>query len=244
VGKGWFSRLKQYSPAALCRLDDRLLSAFGRPAEAGVLCAAALIAVCAGTAAYGFSFGVWRSPTQALYSAAKMPLLFLSVVLASGLINFMLARLLGARLSLRQVLMAILVGMAITALILGALSPVVLFLVLQMPAPPSSLPDLDPALMRVYYGILLLHVFIVGLAGLAGNVRMFGLLVSFVGRRRVVWKTMAVWLIVIGFAGCQLSWLLSPFLCKPTQTPHVFPREYFQQNFYERVWQAMRELSP
>jgi hypothetical protein len=140
--------------------------------------------------------------------------------------------------------MAILVGMAITALILGALSPVVLFLVLQMPAPPSSLPDLDPALMRVYYGILLLHVFIVGLAGLAGNVRMFGLLVSFVGRRRVVWKTMAVWLIVIGFAGCQLSWLLSPFLCKPTQTPHVFPREYFQQNFYERVWQAMRELSP
>ena len=39
-----------------------------------------------------------------------------------------------------------------------------------------------------------------------------------------------------------LSWLCSPFLCKPSQRPHILPREYFQQNFYERVWQALTEL--
>jgi hypothetical protein len=244
MGEGWFSGLKQYSPAAICRLDACLMSGLAARAEQARLCAAALVALCAGTAAYGYSFGAWRDPAQAFYSAAKMPLLFISVALVSGLINFMLARLLGARLTLRQTLMAVLIGMAITALILGALSPIVFFLVMQAPAPSSSLPDPDQALLRVYHAVLLLHVLIIGLAGLAGNVRMFGLLVFLIGGRRVVWKVMAVWLAILGFVGCQLSWLLSPFLCKPTQTPHIFPREYFQQNFYERVWQAMKELKP
>jgi len=56
-------------------------------------------------------------------------------------------------------------------------------------------------------------------------------------------RLMIVWIFVMGLAGCELSWLLSPFLCKPTQEPHIVPREYFQQNFYERVWYAINEVT-
>lgn len=51
------------------------------------------------------------------------------------------------------------------------------------------------------------------------------------------------WISVAGFVGCEISWLLSPFLCKPTQQPHIIPKEYFQENFYERVWRAITDLT-
>jgi hypothetical protein len=69
--------------------------------------------IVAGTALYGFAFGLWRSPLQAAYSAIKMPLLFLSTIAASGTANAMLSQVLGAGLSFRQVLSSIASGMAI-----------------------------------------------------------------------------------------------------------------------------------
>jgi hypothetical protein len=91
--------------------------------------------------------------------------------------------------------------------------------------------------------LLLLHVGVLALAGIIGNRRALRLLETMVGEKRRARRVGLVWLLTAGFVGCQLSWLFSPFLCKPTQEPHLLPREYFQENFYERVWHTLRALN-
>ena len=98
--------------------------------------------ILAGALLYGFAFGLWRAPLQALYSAVKMPVLFFATVVASALLNTMLAQLLGAGLSFRQVCTAMLFGLAVCAAILGALVPVVVLFLLQLPAPDPGLAGL------------------------------------------------------------------------------------------------------
>jgi hypothetical protein len=232
----------------LCRLGADVLALVQRRDVPGRTVAAVCATILAGTAGYGFVFGCWHSWEQALYSACKLPLLFFGTVLVSALINTMLAQVLGAALSFRQVCTAMFLGMGIAAAILGALCPVMGFFVLQVTAPGSSLVGLDfhagavtPA-RNAYWGLLLGHVGVIGMAGILGNVRLYRVLRGLVPTRRMAGVLMATWLSVAGFVGCEMSWLLSPFLCKPTQAPHIIPREYFEENFYERVWRGMMEL--
>jgi hypothetical protein len=195
-----------------------------------------------GAAAYGYVFGLWRHPVQAIYSALKMPVLLFSVIGVTTLVNAMLAQTLGARLTLRQVFLSQLLAMAIAAAILGALSPVAALLILQTPRPASAAPVLsaDPAcgtLTRAYGNVLLSHVALIGACGTAGLLRLARLMYALTGSRAQTWRLMIAWFAVCGFVGCELAWLFSPFLCKPSQPPHVIAREYFEQNFYERVWE-------
>ena len=50
-----------------------------------------------GTALFGAAMGWWRAPRQALYSAIKFPRVILLTTLCNGLINALLAPLLGVR---------------------------------------------------------------------------------------------------------------------------------------------------
>ena len=50
---------------------------------------------------------------------------------------------------------------------------------------------------------------------------------------------MLAWLLVSGFAGCELSWLFSPFICKPNFPPHLITRTYWEGNFYEQLYRAV-----
>ena len=63
----------------------------------------------------------WRAPLQALYTAIKFPLIILLTTLGNGLLNAMLAPLLGVNLGLRQTLLAVFMSFTIAAAILGAL---------------------------------------------------------------------------------------------------------------------------
>ena len=237
-----------YGPGALCRADDALAQALVGEGESGRVRAGACAMIIIGGAAYGFTFGLWRSPMQGLYSAVKMPALFFSVTAASALINTMLAQLMGARLRFRYVCSAMLVGMAIAAAIMGSLSPVVLFVILQMPAPdPAALgrSATDPVVMEsmeLFWRILLIHVGVIGAAGAIGNVQLYELLRRLTGNARLSVRVLAVWIVISGFVGCELSWLLSPFLCKPNYEAHFITRAYFEGNFYEQVWRALLSL--
>ena len=239
---------RRYGPAAISRMDEGFLQAVLGDGDSGGIARGACATIIAGALSYGFAFGVWRSPLQGLYSALKMPLLFFSTILAGALINTMLAQLIGTGLSLRRVCMAMLLGMAVAAGLMGALSPVVLFFALQVPSPDPAVVGLafdHPAVTdsrHAYWMLLLGHVGIIGLSGTVGMIRLFRLLMAMTGNRRTALRLMVLWFCVCGFVGCELSWLLSPFLCKPTQLPHIFPREYFQENFYERVWRGLTEL--
>ena len=230
------------SAAALCRISPATLAGLLQPEGTSRLCAASAIFIIAGTTAYGFAFGLWRCGLQACYSAVKMPLLFFAIVLTSTVINFMLARLLGATLTFRQVLTAVLMGMAVTAIVLGSLTPVVLFIVLQVPSPPAIPPAADRTLMPAYWMVLLLHVAMVAVAGLIGNLKLFALLTQLTGRKLVAARVLVAWVLIIGLVGCELSWIVSPFLARPDIPVPFFNPNALTGNFFEYVWRALGEV--
>lgn len=184
-----------------------------------------LACICGGTALYGFAFGIWRSPLQALYAALKMPLLFISTVAASGLANIMLTHALGSGLTGRQVLTCIALSMAMAALLLGALSPVALFFALQSPTTSAAYP-----------WVLLGHTATVGACGTIGTVRLHRLLKCLT---RMPTRLLVIWFLVSGFVGCQLSWILSPFLAMPDHPEPFFNPAAFSGNFYEYLWRTL-----
>jgi hypothetical protein len=169
---------------------------------------------------------------QALYSAVKMPLLILAVTGFSAVINTLLAQVLGARLSFRQVLVCELVGFAITSVLLAALCPLTFFFALQAP------PAYSPAAMTSYRTLLLLNTSVVGLCGILGNVQLFRLLAALTGSPRLAGRVLAAWILVAGLTGCELSWLFSPFLARPDiPIPFTNPLA-FSSNFFEYVYHA------
>src|SRR5881396_1821163 len=60
-----------------------------------------LAVIVVGSGLFGAATGSWRAPLQALYTAIKFPLIILLTTLGNGLLNAMLAPLLGINLGLR-----------------------------------------------------------------------------------------------------------------------------------------------
>lgn len=233
-----FHAIRHYGPAALCRRDADWARAVAENRRTGPIAVAAVLSILSGAALYGFTFGIWRCPLQGVYSAAKMPLLIFSVTACSIAINSMLAQILGSGLSFRQVALCILLGLSITSILLGALSPVMLFFALQCP-PPGAHSD-----QSVYRGLLLTHTSVVGLCGIAGHVRLYQLLKALTLSSAVSLRVVTAWILVSGLVGCELSWVLSPFLAKPdVAIPFVNP-DAFAGNFFEYVWRAVSHLGP
>ena len=82
-------------------LTRRLHSATAR----SVICSVVAIILGAGLA--GVAMGCWRSPVQALYAGVKLPLILLLTALGNGLLNGLLAPLLGLNIGLRQSALAV-----------------------------------------------------------------------------------------------------------------------------------------
>lgn len=203
----------------ILRLDNTVIESIHRCRNTLGLTVACLLFIVMGTFLYGASVGIWRSPLQAIYSAIKMPLLFIATVLASGTANALLAQVIGSGLSFRQVLLCILLTMTVSASLLGAFAPIVFFFSTQVPASEASYPLLLASLTAT-----------VGLAGTVGVVRMHRLLSRLTLTPK---RIMLVWFVVSGFAGCQLSWLFSPFLLAPGAETTFLNPDAFSGNFYE-----------
>lgn len=211
----------------------------------GRVALSAIAIIVVGAGAYGFAFGIWRAPEQALYSALKMPAMLAALVLATTSVNAMLALLLRAPLGLRQSAVCILVGLATTSAILGALSPISTFVALAVRGPDLSvlgLPLEDPradAANRAAQGLLLYHVAVIALAGVLGNLRLFALLKRLGGRRDIALRVLVAWLGVELLAGSELSWIFRPFLGRPHRMPELVSNEMFDGSFFEEIGEAM-----
>ncbi len=143
--------------------------ATGRQAAPLTLC---IGAICAGAALYGAAMGWWRDPLQAFYTGIKLPLAILLTTLGNALLNAMLAPLLGLNVAFRQSLSAVLMSFAVTSVVLGAFSPLALFVVWNTPRL-----DGGTNLSSPEYGLLQLTLaLLVAIAGVVGNVRLFPLL--------------------------------------------------------------------
>lgn len=197
-----------------------------------------VLAVIVGAGLYGAAMGSWREPLQAVYTGIKLPLAILLTTLGNGLLNGMLAPLLGLNVTLRQSLGLVLFGFAITSVILGALSPVAWFVVWNTPPLHAG-----TSLSSPEYGFLQLTlVMFVGVAGITGCARLWPLLREWAGDARAGAKVMCAWLATNLFLGSQICWVLRPFLWDPTGPPRFIGREYLRGSFFETLFEAASRL--
>jgi hypothetical protein len=207
----------------------------GRVAGLSAFC---VVAIVIGAGFYGAAIGSWREPLQALYTGIKLPLAILLTTLGNGLLNGMLAPLLGLNVTLRQSLALVLFGFAVTALILGALSPVALFLVWNTPPLSAATRLTSPE-----YGLLQLTLaFFVGIAGFTGCARLWPLLCEWAGNWRTGGKVFCAWLATNLLLGSQICWVLRPFIWDPAGPVRFIGREYLRGSFFETVFEALRRL--
>jgi hypothetical protein len=196
------------------------------------------IAIVAGTAPYGAVVGCWWSPLQALYVGIKLPALILLTSLGNGLLNGMLAPLLGLNIGFRQCLTAVLVSFTYAAMVLGALSPLALFIVWNTPPlTPATQPD------SPNYALLQLAlVAFIAVAGVIGNVRLLPLLRQLAGSHSVARNVLAAWLAGNLFLGSQICWIMRPFIWDPGRPVAFFSPDSLHGNFYETVSEALKRL--
>ena len=197
-----------------------------------------LAAVVIGAGLYGAVMGCWRDAWQALYTGLKLPLVILLTTLGNGLLNGMLAPLLGLNLSLRQSFMVVLMSFAIAAIILGALSPVAMFIVWNTP-PLTTMTRLSAP----EYGFLQLSlVTFIAFAGVTGNRSLVPLLREWSGSARTARHVLLAWLAVNLLLGSQICWMLRPFLWDPARPVEFIGPEHLRGSFYETVFNAVRQL--
>jgi hypothetical protein len=191
--------------------------------------------IVAGTGLYGAAMGYWRDPLQALFVAVKFPLIILLTTLGNGLLNGMLAPLLGLNLGFRQCLQSVLMSHTITAAILGAFSPVMFFMIWN--APLMSAHD------RTGYDFIMLgHVLVIAFAGMAGNLRLSQLLRRVSGSVTVSRRVLFAWLAGNLLLGSQLSWILRPFIGAPDLPVEFLRKEAFNGNFFETIFRTIHQL--
>jgi hypothetical protein len=199
------------------------------------LCVAAIVF---GAGSYGAAMGCWRDPWQALYTGIKLPMVILLTTLGNGLLNGMLAPLLGLNRGFRQSLVLVLISFAIASLILGALSPVAFFVV-------WNTPPLTPGtrLSSPEYGVLQLTLAVfIAFAGIVGNVRLLPLLGQWTNKAAVARRVLFAWLAGNLFLGSQICWVLRPYIWDPAGPVEFIGRQYFHGSFYETVFAAARRL--
>ena len=203
------------------------------------LVAFCIVAVVTGAGLYGATMGLWRSGTQAFYTAIKVPLVILLTTLGNGLLNGMLAPVLGLNIGFRQSLTMVLVSFAMTSLILGALSPVSLFIVWNTPPLTNATWLSSPE-----YGFMQLTLAgFIALAGVIGNARLFPLLRLWSGGNAMVaGRVLFAWLACNLFLGSQVCWVLRPFIWDPAHPVQFIGPEAWHGSFYETIFEAVRRL--
>ena len=206
-----------------------------RPAVIGWFCVASIVV---GAGFYGAAIGSWRDGWQALYTGIKLPLVILLTTLGNGLLNGMLAPLLGLNIPFRQTFVLVLLSFAITSLILAGLSPIAWFVVWN--TPPLGV---KTGLSSPEYGLLQLTLAgFTAFAGIMGNVRLWPLLRNGTQTEGVAFRVLLAWLAANLFLGSQIAWVLRPFIWDPAGPVEFIGQQYFHGSFYETIFDAVRRL--
>ncbi len=181
---------------------------------------------------YGAVLAGWRSPRLSAYVAVKLPMLFLGTTALVAVFNWMTASILGSGLSFRSTVFVVFGSMTIGCWILISLAPVALFFIISG----VSYSGTHDELRYAHNSILMTHIVILALAGVAGNAALLKGLRRLVRPRCPAAGLFLVWLSAFAFVGCQMSWILRPFVGSPFY-PIVFMRpDCLDRNFYEFVF--------
>jgi hypothetical protein len=187
-----------------------------------------------GCGLYGATVGLWRSPLQAMYVAMKIPLVIMLSATGNAVLNGMLAQLLGTRLSFRQTSLAIVMSFTVAPVILGSLSPLILFLLVN--TPPISNGDTGGDVMLVSL------VAAIAFAGVVANVRLLGLIEHASRSRTVALQTLSAWLAGNLLLGSQIAWVLRPYIGSPGSAVEFLRAEPWRGNFFETLATSVLRL--
>ena len=191
-----------------------------------------------GAGLFGFAMGWWRSPLQAGYTALKFPLIIMLTTVGNGLLNAMLAPLLGLNIPFRQSLLALLISFTIAAVILCGFSPLIFFLIWN--APPLSAGAEQS--WDAYSFIQLALVIVIAFAGIAANLRLIQLLNRLSGSVTISRRVLFAWLAGNLFLGSHLSWNLRPFIGSPGLPVQFVRPDALHGNFYEAVFHSLSRV--
>jgi hypothetical protein len=186
-----------------------------------------------GAGLFGAAAGCWRDPLQSLYAGIKLPLIILLTAGGNAMLNALLAPLLGLPLKFRQSFLAIVASLALASTILGAFSPLALFVIWNAPPLAEGVNN-----STTHAAILLLLVSAIAFAGVAANLRLLQLLRSLAGHAAASWRVLIAWLAGNLFLGSQLSWVLRPFIGSPGLPVQFLRDTAFEGNFYEAVFRS------
>ncbi len=181
---------------------------------------------------YGAVLAGWRSPLLSLYVAVKLPMLFLGTIAVVALFNWMTASILGAGLSFRSTVFVVFGSMTVGCWILLSLVPVALFFL----SSGVTYAGTDHELHYAHNAILVTHILILATAGVAGNIALFAGLRRVVNPRCPARVLFLLWLTAFAFVGCQLSWILRPFVGSPFYPVAFMRPDCMERNFYEFVF--------
>lgn len=191
-----------------------------------------LVFIVFSSALYGAILAGWRSLWLAAYVAVKLPMLLLGTTSLVALLNWITAALCGSGLSFRQISSVTYGAIGVACWILLGLAPITAFFTFAVASYQGT-----PAELRLTHNYLLLtHIGLIAVAGVAGNVALWRGLKRVVRADCAVWQLYGCWLAAFTFVGCELSWMLRPFIGSPFY-PVVFLRpDALQRNFYEFVF--------
>ena len=173
------------------------------------------------------------------YLVVKLPLVIFLTVACNGVLNGMLAAVLGSGLGFLQTAQAILLGFTTFALITGSLSLASVFLTLHFPRSTT----VDDAAQWWHAVMLVFHTVVIAYAGLLANVKLLRLLVLLCADSGAALRTFFAWTIGNLFVGAQIAWVLRPWFLSPG-TEMVFLRpDPMHSNFYESFWLAVQGIT-
>ena len=224
------------SAGALCRGEKYLLTSWISEARRDAI-PVCIVFITLGCGTYGLVIGFRHGWEMACYVALKLPAVIFLTLCVNGLLNGLLGLVLGSEIGLRQSLRFLLTGYAIMSVILGVLSPVILFLNFNTPGPNTG------GALVGHATTLLLHTAVIALAGILAHVRLLSYVREFAATRRTGTYTFLAWLLGNLFVGAQISWNLRPFFVSPGLDIEFLRPDPFNGNFYEAAFRALQNLS-
>ncbi len=184
------------------------------------------------SAMYGAILAGWRSPRLSLYVSIKFPLLLLGTTGIVAIFNWILASAFGSGLTFQQVMAVTFGAITVSCWILLGLIPITFFFTNFA----SSFDGTHAEIQLTHNYLLLTHITLIALAGIAGNTALRKGLPQLVLPGCAIRKLYWSWLAMFAFVGCQLSWIFRPFVGSPFY-PIVFMRpDCLRRNFYEFVF--------
>lgn len=159
--------------------------------------------------------------------AIKVPALFLLSLLIVLFPVHVSARLLGLQASFTQVTALLLASTAVTVTALASMATVAFFFSLTT---------------QSYHFIKLLHVAFFAYGGLVGMAMLTRGFRELAGDSLGRWRrpTFALWLVLYGFVGTQLAWVLRPFVGSPGTSFELFRER--SGDFYSAVLQSLAHI--